>query len=723
MLNNLKFILLGSCLISLNTQLWSQASECSKPKVNVFAGENFNSELRTEVYDEFQVQYITDNERDQRLPGFESWQTEDEFYAGIQDYIFQTLQEYNPDVEFLSNSNQSGEYKFDYFITLYAIEEIDPETGIRYSKPGYNIGAKLIGLDVCGTEAWILKSKMSQHLDLFQAIKDLVGFHIDNIQRLIIDHEKKYPVPPRGPRIETEYESRTVSPLSEERKTDIRVKVYNCKQEPVYAQNNGQKVYCPKKTERGENNPTRGILQGLINVGDVVTLILTRPEGGSLTYELKKGVNPGKEIFEIRTCGRDKEVWKKIELNIDGLEIQVRPEKYSIKSGESTPVEIHFNRVSHDGKKKPIANKQLNLSVKGLKDGSVSPSGKVTTDADGKATLQYKAGENDEKITITASYQPVDYPEKVTGSGSVSVIPGNFAWTGSIDLEITQTFTCDVEEPTSDLSTKRILAGDHKTTYAKITIGLSDFNLPVTGTSAQAKLQFISGQVTVIMNEDHTIDGSSVKTQCHNDGTRRWEWVSPGNWSTQHKTMAGQAYADIMDGGMNLLFTKEVLGDKSASQEMQQKAADIQKKMMEAASMNDVMNVDKQALENLKDEMRNTLQGDQNDATIPVIAVIDISFGARNYPVYTSYERKAYNVCTGDFEENESSSETIEMPLIQPFAAEMEGDYTRSPNGNDRIELSINETKPYHPDFGSGTSCPEGTITVSGSITMERNRN
>ena len=224
------------------------------------------------------------------------------------------------------------------------------------------------------------------------------------------------------------------------------------------------------------------------------------------------------------------------------------------------------------------------------------------------------------------------------------------------------------------------------------------------------------------MNEDHTIDGSAQKTQCHNDGTGRWEWVSPGNWSSRHETMAGQAYADIEDGGINLLISKETLGDKSAGQEMQQKVADIQKRMMEAASMNDAMNVDKQALENLKDEMRNTLQGDQNDATIPVIAVIDISFGVKYYPVYTSRERKAFSVCTGEFSENESRSETIELPLMPPIGAKMKGEYTRGRNGNDRIEVSINETKHFHPDFGSGTSCPEGQITVNGNITLERNK-
>jgi hypothetical protein len=297
------------------------------------------------------------------------------------------------------------------------------------------------------------------------------------------------------------------------------------------------------------------------------------------------------------------------------------------------------------------------------------------------------------------------------------IMGSGFAWTGSIELEITQTFNCDVEEQTGELSTKRILAGDHKTTYASISIGLSDFNLPATGTSAGSRLQYISGQVTVNMREEHSIEGTTQKTQCHNDGTGRWEWVSPGNWSTRHETMAGQAYADIEDGGLNLLIAKEMLGDKKAMDNMQQQMAEMQARLQAAYNSKD-----KQAMENMKGEMRNMVQGDQNDATIPIKAVINISFGARNYPVYTSRERKSFNVCTGEYEENESRSETIEVPLILPFGAEMKGEYTSGRDGNDRIEATIEETKPFSPTFGSGTSCPEGTITVNGNITLERKK-
>jgi len=716
MMNKLIFILPGLFFLFVTTELCSQETKCSTPIVRVIPLE-LDKEIREKVYEQFLNYYTSVTDPEKIVAGFEYWQTEEDFYAKVHEYILQTLQEYNPEVVFVSGNSDDASYEFGYQIYRYSIETISPETGEKYSNPGYEVRGKFISLNACGINYRVIKDYLSDHQDLFQAIKNLAGFYIDNIHRLIIDHEKKYIVPPRGPRLEPQYIKKSVSPLVEDRKADIRVTVSNCKDQLVYDEHHGQNVFCPTKTNRGKIHATPDFPQESWITESILRLIIVRPIGGSLTYELKKGIHPDKEKFKILTCGIDKKDARQLEVIIEGLEIQVKPGKAAIKSSESTPVNIYFNRVSPDGKKKPVANKQLSLSIKGLKDGSVSPSVTVTTDSEGKATLQYKAGENDEKITITASYQPVDYPDKVTGSGSVSVIPDNFAWTGSIDLEITQIFNCDVEEPTSDLSTKRILAGDRKTTYASISIGLSDFNLPATGSSARAKLQYISGQVTVIMNEDHTIDGSSAKTQCHNDGTGRWEWVAPGNWNTRHETMAGQAYADIEDGGITLLITKEMLGDKEAMDNMQQQMADMQKKLQAAYNSKD-----KQAMENMKGEMRNMVQGDQNDATIPVIAVIDISFGVNNYPVYTSHERKAFNVCTGEFSENESRSETIELPIMLPIGAKMKGEYTRGRNGNDRIELSINETKPFHPDFGSGTSCPEGKITVNGSITLERNK-
>ncbi|MBN1388382.1 MAG: hypothetical protein JW965_08055 [Bacteroidales bacterium] len=319
---------------------------------------------------------------------------------------------------------------------------------------------------------------------------------------------------------------------------------------------------------------------------------------------------------------------------------------------------------------------------------------------------------------IDSKYQgKLSEPDPESRQKKDLLIPGSgFGWIGTIELEITETYNCDVEEQTGELGHKRVIAGDHKSTVADILIGMTDFNLQATGYSTGAKLQYLSGHVTVNMREDHTTNGNAEKTQCHNDGIGRWEWVSPGNWSTLHETKAGQAYCDINleEAVLNLLIAKKALGDKSALTDMQQQLAEMQAKLQEA-----VKTMDEQAMEKVKAEMHNMMQGDQGNASIPIIARIELTVVPKNYPVYTTYERKVYNVCTGEYEENESRSETLEMPLILPFGAEMEGIYTRDENGNDRIDASINETKSLYKMFGSGI-CPEATVTVSGSIYLER---
>ena len=379
-------------------------------------------------------------------------------------------------------------------------------------------------------------------------------------------------------------------------------------------------------------------------------------------------------------------------------------------------MDIYFNLVSPDGKKRPVAGKELGLSVKGLVDGSVTPSRKIITDSNGKGTIQYKAGDKDEKITITASYQPVDYPDKVTGSGFVNIIPDDFAWVGTIELELTQTYNCDVTEQTGEYGSKRTMAGDHKRIVTDILIGMTDFDLPAVGNSIDGKLQYLSGQVTLNMSENHTTSWDAGRTQCHNSGTGRWEWVSPGNWGRRHETQAGQAYCDINmeETVLNLLITKKTLADKSAVDNMQQQLAEIQSRLQQAINSKDM-----KAVEQIKGEMRNLAQGGQSTGNIPIVARMELSFGPINYPVYTTYENKVYNVCTGEYEENESRAETLEVPTIAPFGAEMEGSYIKGKNGNDRIDASINETKPVYRGFGAGT-CPEATLTIKGSIYLER---
>ena len=289
-------------------------------------------------------------------------------------------------------------------------------------------------------------------------------------------------------------------------------------------------------------------------------------------------------------------------------------------------------------------------------------------------------------------------------------------WTGTIELEITETYNCDVTEQTGEHGSKRTMAGDHKRLVADILVGTTDFDLPAVGNSIDGKLEYLSGQVTLNMKEDHTINGNAGRTQCHNSGTGRWEWVSPGNWSTRHETQAAQAYCDLNleETVLNLLITKKTLADKSAVDNMQQELVALQSRLQNAVNSRDM-----KAVEQIKGEMRNLAQGGQSTGNIPIVARIELSTELRNYPVYTTYERKVFNVCTGEYEENESRAETLEMPLLPPFGALMEGMYIREKNGNDRIEASINDTQPLYKMFGSDV-CPKAIVTIKGNIYLER---
>jgi len=215
---------------------------------------------------------------------------------------------------------------------------------------------------------------------------------------------------------------------------------------------------------------------------------------------------------------------------------------------------------------------------------------------------------NNDILSFAAAYKtedgiidigPESFTRKITnpiclGAGPISVPKdtlepqdrsGNSAWTGTIHLEITQVFFCDVKYPFDDTEIKHVSADDRRRTVADIKIGLTDFDLPKQGSSAQANLQYKSGKVTVAMQENHTSEGSREKTQCHNDISGKWEWVSPGNWGFLNETKTGQASLNMKDGGLNLLIAKEMLGDKDAMQEMQKKIADMQVKMIKASNI------------------------------------------------------------------------------------------------------------------------------------------
>ena len=409
----------------------------------------------------------------------------------------------------------------------------------------------------------------------------------------------------------------------------------------------------------------------------------------------------------------------------------MRPEKSTLNKGEETEIDIsdlydarmnvsrEFNRILVHASEGEILNGEKS---------EISKEYRVFRLDKLPVVVKYKApdhgGATSARITVFNSCDilplaklPLRKTALKEQIGSHDILLNNYDWSGTINLEITRTYNCDVEEQVSALHYSRTRAADHKRTVANITLGLSDFNLPVTGTSAGAKLQYISGQITENIREDHTTNGYAEKTECLNKGTGRHEWVSPGNWSTRHETSSGQTYCDIEEGGITMMIVKEQFADRDAMQNTQQQMAEMQAKLQEA-----LKTMDTEAMDKIKEDMQKIMLGDQTGSTIPVKVVLTIAAGAKRYPVYKSYDRKVYNVCRGEYEVNESRSETIEMPLILPIGAELTGEYIKDKDGRDRIEASVNITEPTHPTFGSDL-CPEGEISITGSITLKRDNN
>ena len=195
----------------------------------------------------------------------------------------------------------------------------------------------------------------------------------------------------------------------------------NCRGEPVYYVNPGQRVVLPKETERGEMEPTPGFPQNHLVTDSQVILIIVRPAGASATYTLKKGMEPDVETIEMTTCGIDKKLVQETKIHIRGLELQVTPEKRRIGPGEKTNIEIKLSRVDDKGNKEPLPGKPIELEIRGLVDGEVRPSSDIFTDADGVALLEFSAGEQDKRVTFSAKFQPKKYDEFVDDENTVSV--------------------------------------------------------------------------------------------------------------------------------------------------------------------------------------------------------------------------------------------------------------------------------------------------------------
>jgi len=409
-------LLMAFLTICLPQRIQTQEGSCSEPKVAVFL-----KEIDDKVFDHLYRQH--------------PFQPEESWLRQIQDKVMQELRKNSPGTQFISASGKPLEdcdYSFNYILWLIGAGEEKEIAGLKTSEyTAYFMISELKTIGKCNVLDKAFNHAVTKdNPDIFQTIELNIADH-GNIGHLIREHEDSHPVPPRGPELEVSQEPEKVSLLEEETKLDIKIKVINCEGESVYDKRHGQPVLLPRKTDRGELKPTKGFNQDIKVTENIVMLIIISPEGASATYTLKKGIDPGLEKIKISTCGLDKIAVAETEIHISGLEIKVTPRRRSLRPGEKTQIQLEFNKVDEEGNKEPVAGKKLMLEVKGLVDGSVSPEGDIQTDKNGKATLTYRAGDSDKKVTFKADYQPKDIPETVKGEASVKIYK-EAVWTGTV---------------------------------------------------------------------------------------------------------------------------------------------------------------------------------------------------------------------------------------------------------------------------------------------------
>jgi hypothetical protein len=191
-------------------------------------------------------------------------------------------------------------------------------------------------------------------------------------------------------------------------------------------------------------------------------------------YRVVEGLEPSKEKVNLGSCGigSSSEIYKEGELIIRGLEIKVNPDRRELKPDERTQIVITFNETDPDGSKYPVEGKDIDVKIRGLENGTLKAENGYTTDIEGKVVLNYKAGSNDERILVTASYQPEDYPDKAEGQGSVIVKPPDYEAKLTIRKTYDKTLNTDQQDNKGEERYVRILNENIEasaTIYLKLT--------------------------------------------------------------------------------------------------------------------------------------------------------------------------------------------------------------------------------------------------------------
>lgn len=466
--------------------------------------------------------------------------------------VLAELRENSPGIELVEEETQA-EYVFSYTLSLFAAgEDIELGGALEGEYVAFFMSSKLVQRDPCGISGGVLKTAIVQdEPDVFRTIERNIDQY-GSFAGLIKEFERTHRVPPRGPKMVFELTREYISPEPETREMDIRIRVLNCWGEPVFDRHHGQVVILPRRTTRGELEPTRGFTQDFVVTEDQVWLRLTHEEGGSVTYTLREGMDLGFDDFRVKTCGIDKVLVMEImpPVPIAGVVMELEPEEVYIRPGDSTAIEGYLFVLTPLGKRVPLVGEVVDVHTEGLVDGSLEPRGKVKTDGEGKIRWTYKAGYREEGITVLARYQPKGYPDEVKESTSVSLIEEPRCWRGKVDIVI-------------DFRHREIEKGSPEECGRRETESKMERHVHVwgemilrPGEPEEIIAQHFSGTQ---MMRIQTFDESCV-TLCRRKGVKGEVPVRPGSWERTESAVKAELYDKDFRVYANLLLVDRKTG-------------------------------------------------------------------------------------------------------------------------------------------------------------------
>ena len=425
----------------------AQEGNCPKIKVGVKI-----NEVYPEVFDNINKAYKTEKHR-------ALWLTE------LGELLMKSLRENSPELEFIylsGSPNADYDYLFTALISLtgggedivivdeYTIIEGDniftvpPVYSSEYTV--YRVTSSLIVNSNCfPNRRRNIGTRIGVSEDIYRAILSSLSGFGRGLTFILYERENERPVPPRDPEVETRLEKEFISLLTEEaRKMKIYENVKSCNGVPSYfpVGYHSQPVRFPVKTDRGKIDAAENCKVEYSS--SEVQYILVNAAGDAVgEYTIQRGSEPLLEKITLSTCplGNKPNIEKEVEITILGLELQVEPDRKTIHNGEQTSIQIDLHEIDPDGTEiLSCSGLEVEVKVTGLVDGSVThKSGKITLNEAGVAFIDYKAGQQDKQIKISATFTPPGYPEEVKGEATINVKPLEYEATLTLRGSFTNT--------------------------------------------------------------------------------------------------------------------------------------------------------------------------------------------------------------------------------------------------------------------------------------------